>query len=49
MAIVGYSILAIFFSSVMYFSGTRGSLVGFLGGMIVVAIAIAIGEKKHKS
>lgn len=49
MVVGGYSILAIFFMIVMYFSGTRGSLVGFLGGMIVVSIAIAIGEKKHKA
>jgi O-antigen ligase/tetratricopeptide (TPR) repeat protein len=42
-----YSILAFFFILVMYFTGTRGSLIGFFGGMIVVAIIIAIKERKH--
>ncbi len=44
-----YSILAIFFAMVMYFTGTRGSLLGFIGGLIVVAVILAIGEKKHKA
>ncbi len=44
-----YSILAFFFAIVMYFTGTRGSLLGFLGGIVVVAIILAIFEKSHKS
>jgi len=48
-AIGGYSLLAFFFAMVMYFTGTRGSLLGFLGGMVVVAIIIAIKEKEHKA
>ncbi len=47
--VVWYSILAIFFAIVMYFTGTRGSLLGFVGGLIVVAVILAIKEHKHKA
>ena len=43
----GYVILGIFYSVVMYYTGTRGSLLGFLGGVGVVAIILAIKERKH--
>jgi O-antigen ligase len=33
----------------MYFTGTRGSLLGFIGGIIVVAIILAIKEREHKA
>ena len=42
-----YVILAIFYSIVMYHTGTRGSLLGFIGGLGVVAIILAIKERKH--
>ena len=43
-----YALLASFFALVMYFTGTRGSLLGFLGGIVVVAIILAIKEREHK-
>jgi O-antigen ligase/tetratricopeptide (TPR) repeat protein len=46
--VTGYYILVLFFTLVMYFTGTRGSLLGFLGGVIATAIILAILEKGHK-
>lgn len=49
-SIVGwYGVLAFFFAMVMYFTGTRGSLLGFIGGIIVVAIILALKEREHKA
>lgn len=42
-----YVLLGLFYGVVMYFTGTRGSLLGFIGGIIVVAIILAIKERKH--
>ena len=42
-----YVLLGVFYAIVMYFTGTRGSLLAFLGGILVVAIILAITEKKH--
>ncbi|MEI7810594.1 MAG: O-antigen ligase family protein [bacterium] len=42
-----YVMLGAFYALVMYFTGTRGSLLGFLGGIFVIAIVLAIAEKKH--
>ncbi len=48
LTVVWYTLLAFFYALVMYFTGTRGSLLGFLGGVVVVAIILAFKEKKHK-
>lgn len=42
-----YVLLGLFYTLVMYFTGTRGSLLGFIGGMFVVALILAIKEKEH--
>lgn len=48
MRLVGYSAIALFSLRVMYQTGTRGSLVGFVAGLGVVALMIAIFDRAHR-
>ncbi len=47
--VLWYSIIAIFYAMVMYFTGTRGSLLGFVGGLVVVAIILGFKERGHRA
>ena len=47
-SIVGYGVLAVFQTIILYYTGTRGSLLGLLGGIFLIAIILAFFEKENK-
>ena len=44
-----FIILAALQCIAIYFSGTRGAIIGLIGGLLLTAILIAIGEKQNKT
>lgn len=44
-----YSVVGFVSLFTLYYSGTRGSILGLLGGLGICAILIALFEKKHKA
>lgn len=46
--LLAFSVLATVQCVVIYFTGTRGAMIGLFGGLLLTALLIAIGDKAHQ-
>ncbi len=47
--ITGYSVIVVFHTIILYHTGTRGALLGLLGGLMLAALLIALFDKAEKT